>query len=159
MSLSKVLTAALSVFILVTVVTLVAKNMRPGARETAAGAASSERSSTSASGKDRVIVYCFHGKTRCPTCDLIENLTHDVVKSRFAEQLKDGSVEWRVVDFDSPGNEHFAKDYDLVATSVVVVQMRDGAQKSWKNLQEVWALVGDKQALGTMIEQEIRRLL
>lgn len=154
----KALTAVLVVFIGTSVVTLIAKGLRQDSPPTSATAVSDDQAA-SASRPDRVVVYYFHGKVRCPTCQMIETYAHEAVESRFPGELKDGRVQWKMVGYEEPGNDHFAKDYALVASSVVVVEFRGGVQKNWKNLEQVWGLVGNKQAFGAMVEQEIRRCL
>jgi len=64
-----------------------------------------------------------------------------------------------VVDFEQPGNEHFAKEFELAAPSVVLVELHDGARRKWKNLPEVWELVGDKPAFLDFLQKEVRTFL
>ena len=108
---------------------------------------------------DGVVAYYFHGKTRCVTCNTIEAYASQAVESNFAEQIKGGSLEWRVVNFELPSNEHFAKEYELIASSVVLVRIKDGSQQEWKNLDRVWELVGDRESFLKYVEEETRVLL
>ena len=100
--------------------------------------------------------YYFHGKVRCPACRNVEAYAREAVGTGFAEQQRDGRVEWKVIDYEAQGNEHFAKDYQLVAASLVLVEMRESAPKRWKNLKEVWKLAENKQALVALVQDEIR---
>ncbi len=75
---------------------------------------------------DCLIVYCFRGKVRCQACNAVEAAARQAVRRGFLEPLKQGRLQWRVVDYQQPGNEHFAAEYQLVASSVVLVQLRDG---------------------------------
>lgn len=92
----------------------------------------------SESGKAQVVVYYFHGNARCPDCENIERYAQEAVALGFPKELNDGQIEWRVVNYNLPENEHFRNDYELVAPSVVLV--RRGTQ-SYENLAEVWPLV------------------
>ena len=101
-----------------------------------------------------ILVYYFHGTTRCATCRTIEAYAHETVASAFAAELKAGSLEWTVVNVDEPANQHFIRDFQLYTRSVVVVDAKD--PKRFKVLDRVWQLVGDKAAFQKYVEQEIR---
>ena len=148
MSVKKACTAALLSFVAASVVMLAVKNVRPGPPS----AAAQDR-------RDRLVVYYFHGHVRCPPCEHIEAYAHEAVTGSFADELGDGRIEWKAVDFEEPASEHFAREFELIATTVVLVEMRDGSPKRWKNLQEVWEMVDDKPAFMEFVEKEIRAFL
>ncbi|HYN01822.1 MAG TPA: nitrophenyl compound nitroreductase subunit ArsF family protein [Vicinamibacteria bacterium] len=101
-----------------------------------------------------ILVYYFHGTTRCATCKTIEAYAHETVATAFAAELKAGSLEWKLVNVDEPASQHFVRDYQLYTRSVVVVDAKD--PKRFKVLDRVWQLVGDKAAFQKYVEQEIR---
>lgn len=107
----------------------------------------------------KVIAYYFHGTRRCATCQTIEAYAEESLKASFLEELEKETLEWRVVNVEEPGQEHFVKDYELSTRSVVLVRMLDGKQESWKNLGRVWELVRDKEAFFTYIHDETRSFL
>jgi hypothetical protein len=148
MSIKKACTIALLMFVAASLVVLAAKSLREGSL-----AAKIENHG------DRLIVYYFHGKARCPPCEKIETYAHEAVAGSFAAELSDGRIEWKAVDFEEPANEHFVKDFDLIASTVVLVEMRGGATKNWKNLQEVWNLLDDKPAFLEFVQKEVRAFL
>ena len=106
-----------------------------------------------------VVAYYFHGNFRCPTCRKIEALSREAVESGFPEDLKAGRIEWRAINVEEPGNEHFIQDYQLFSKSLVLVAKEGEKQTRWKNLQEVWTLVGDKEAFIKYVRDEIRAYL
>jgi hypothetical protein len=157
MNVKNLTTAALLVFVILCVVVLAARALRP---EPAGGDSDPASSPLAANVQGRkLIVYYFHGDLRCPTCESIEAYAQDAVKTGFAEQLQDGRIEWRVVNYDAPPNEHFRKDFDLVASSVVLVNVIDGQQHDWKILDAVWTLVGDRKAFVEYVQGEVRAVL
>ncbi len=106
------------------------------------------------------VVYYFHGNQRCRTCMRIESATEQTVRSRFDKELKAKRLEWRVVNFDKPENEHVIKDYGLVAQSVVLVEYRGGKQVRFKNLDRVWRLIHeDDAAFEAYIRDELRAFM
>lgn len=102
----------------------------------------------------KVIVYYFHGEKRCPTCRKFETYTTELMKTAFTGQQQSGTLEFRVVNVDDPGNKHFIYDYELTTKSVVLADFRDGEQANWKNLDRIWELVGDKEIFMDYIKGE-----
>jgi hypothetical protein len=109
--------------------------------------------------QDGVIVYYLHGNTRCPTCRTIEAYAQEAVESGFADELKDRKIQWQVINYESPGNEHYATDYDVVAPNVVLAKFKGGKQVAWKGLPEVWEHVGDKPTFVDFVDTSLRKFL
>ena len=130
-----------------------ANRTSPGAVPTAATARA--KSQPGVSGRT-VVAYYFHGNFRCQTCRKIEALSREAVESGFPEDLKTGRLEWRVINVEETGNEHFVQDYQLFSKSLVLVEKKGSKQTRWKNLQEVWTLVGNKEAFTKYVQDEIR---
>ena len=108
---------------------------------------------------DGLVVYYFHSNTRCPTCEAIELQAHETVQKHFASQLSSGEVIWKVINYERPLGEPFAKTFDLDKASVVLARMKGGQVDKWKRLDEVWGLVGDKPAFAQYVREEIDRML
>jgi hypothetical protein len=145
------LTAALGLFVLAGGVVLAVRRMqRPPAGTDA----------TQAFGSGTKVVVCyFYGKDRCPVCDSIESYAREAVETGFPEKLQNGRLEWRSVNYEQPGNEHFAEHYKLVAPGVVLVAVRDGKPADWKSLPAVWMHVGDKPATIACVRKGVREFL
>ncbi|UCG50744.1 MAG: hypothetical protein JSW58_11105 [Candidatus Latescibacterota bacterium] len=105
-----------------------------------------EATTASESVDHRVIVYYFHGNKRCNTCRTIEAYAEEAIHLSFPDEIKTGKLEWRVINVDEPENEHYVKDYRLSTRSVVLVDMENGVQQKWDNLDQVWQLVRNKPA-------------
>ena len=104
-------------------------------------------------------VYYFHGNARCPSCYKIEAYTAETINSRFAEMLRNGSLSWQIVNIDEMANIHFISDYNLYTKSVVLVEMKDGKQVRWKNLERIWDLLKDQAQFAQYIEGEVKTFL
>jgi len=105
--------------------------------------------------RDVVTVTYFTTNARCPSCLKIEELARRAVETRFAEQLGEGRLEFRIINVDQPGNRHFIDDYQLVSKSVVVAKTLNGREESWVNLQDIWLLLGNEQALMDYVAQAV----
>lgn len=78
--------------------------------------------------KDRVEVIYFHGKQRCATCVAIENNTKELINSMFADELKKGTVVFKIVDISTPEGEAIADKYEVTWSSLYVNKWKDGRE-------------------------------
>ena len=106
-----------------------------------------------------VRVYYFRTNTRCASCKKIEAFTDEAVRGGFARELEAGEMTWEVVNIQEPGSEHFVKDYQLYAKSVVVVDTVGGHQVRWKNLARIWEMLDDRPAFARYVQDEVRQYL
>jgi hypothetical protein len=106
-----------------------------------------------------VVAYYFHGNLRCKTCRTIEAYSEEAIRSQFAVEFGSGRLAWRVVNVEEPENEHFVKDFELVTKSVVLVHYENGEVTRWKNLQQVWELVRDKEQFLDYVRSSTRKFL
>jgi len=106
-----------------------------------------------------VRVYYFHGNARCVSCRKIESLAGEAVRAAFSAEMKQGKVEWLVVNVEDPSNKHFIQDYKLYTKSVVVVDLLNGVQVRWKNLERVWELLLREDLFRQYVQGEVKSYL
>ena len=99
---------------------------------------------SSPEGNRKVNAYYFHGRVRCVSCLKIETLSRKAITEGFPKELKNGRLVFRDVNVEEPANRHFIDDFRLVSQSLVIVEIRDGRQVRWKNLEKVWALLNSE---------------
>lgn len=153
MTARSVLAAALGLFVLAAVVTIVVKETRR------TEAAPKTRAGAPAGGADtsrRVRVTYFITNTRCVSCYQIETLTEASLRAAFPNELATGVVEWRVVNTDEPEHAHFVNDYQLFTKSVIVSQTEGDVERRWKNLDRVWRLLDRPEELSAYVTAEVR---
>ena len=107
----------------------------------------------------KVIAYYFHTNTRCSTCIKIEQFSKEAIEQGFPDELKNGALEMRIVNYESPENRHFMQDYKLVSKSLILVNLVNGKQTKWTNLKLVWQLTGHKDAFLNYVRKEVRSYL
>ncbi len=107
----------------------------------------------------KVVAYYFHTNTRCSTCVKIEQYSHEAIEQGFPYELKNGTLDLRVVNYEQPENRHFIQDYKLVSKSLVLVNIVNGKQTRWTNLKMVWQLTGHKDAFLNYVRKEVRGYL
>ncbi len=109
--------------------------------------------------QDGVKVYYLHGNIRCPTCRTIEEYAREAVQTGFADEVQKGLVDWQVINYESPGYERYAIDYEVVAPTVVLARFQGGKQASWKALPEVWEYVGDKRTFVAFVQHSLQKFI
>lgn len=102
-------------------------------------------------------VYYLHATFRCVTCNTIEQMTRDLLDQQFGDALADGRIEWREVDFQE--DEVLAKQFDVIASCVVVARMRGETVLDYKRLDDVWTLLKDTPGFNTYVGDAIRLYL
>ncbi len=158
MKLKTVVSIVLLLFVAASIVALIVKQSGDSSA-TSPGAGAGVEATEAGSLSDGVIVYYFHGNMRCPTCNTLEAYSKEAVETLFADELNSGQVELQVVNYDESWNEHYLTDYDLSFQSLVLVEIKDGREVSYKNLDEIWDLVGNKQAYFEYVRSETNALL
>jgi len=107
----------------------------------------------------QVIAYYFHGTYRCITCRTIEQYSKEAIETGFGKELQAGKLKFMAVNVEEPDNRHFIQDYQLITKSLVLVDLQNGQQRSWKNLEQVWTYVRNKPAFIKYVQDEIKGLL
>ncbi len=87
----------------------------------------------------QVIVYAAHMTFRCPECNQIEWFTRELVESEFSEELADGRLVFRTVDYTR--DTAFARRYNIASSTIVVTRSDDD---QFQRLDDVWTKVRDK---------------
>lgn len=106
--------------------------------------------------KDAIVVYYFHGYYRCRTCLTIEAWTKEAIISGFPDDLKEGRLQFIVLNMQDPANEAYVKDFQLAYYIVVLERIKDGERKEWKKLEKIWDLLKDEDAFIKYVQDETR---
>ncbi|MEW6356426.1 MAG: nitrophenyl compound nitroreductase subunit ArsF family protein [Planctomycetota bacterium] len=110
-----------------------------------------------ASDGDKVIVYYMHASFRCVTCNEVEAMAEELLRTEFAEPLKTGRLEWKPVNFQE--NEQLARRYDVGGNMIVVARFRDGKELEHKRLDRVMDLVNNQDEFMSYVRKAIRDCL
>jgi thiol-disulfide isomerase/thioredoxin len=93
---------------------------------------------------DRVVAMYFHRTERCPTCQKVGSYAEEAVQKGFTQEVKKGTVEFHYVDFQDEKNAALTKGYKISGPALVIAQVRDHKVKQFKNLEEIWTKVQQK---------------
>jgi hypothetical protein len=137
----RLVTAALLLFVAATLGKLGLDAARAGGAEAAADAPA-----------DGVAAFYFHTNKRCTTCRNMEAWTAEALRAAFPADR----VAWRTVNFEEPEHAHYADEFELITSSVVLVRYADGARGDWQVLDEAWDLVGDRAEFQAYVTRSAR---
>jgi hypothetical protein len=166
-----IITIALLIFVGVSVVCVVIRELRPtpdgsGAMPETTPIVDAGESSPAAptglsfAGIHHAVIACyFHRSVRCKTCLAIENNAEAALLAAYPDAFASGEVQWRTVNFDKPEDEHFIEEYDLYTSSLVLIDVHDGAPRDWKMLEKVWDLVWEREAFDAYVRDAVRPYL
>lgn len=107
----------------------------------------------------RVIAYYFHGNFRCYTCHTMEQYSKEAIEANFKDALSSGKLEFKVVNTEERGNEHYVNDYQLYTKSLILSLLKDGKEIKSKNLTKIWEYVRDKQRFLNYVSEEVNNFL
>jgi len=106
-----------------------------------------------------IVAYYFHGTFRCPTCHKLEQYSKEAIETNFKDALASGKLEFKVVNVEDKGNEHYGNDYQLYTKSLILSLVKDGKQIKWINLDKIWEYVGNKQRFIDYVKSGVADLL
>jgi len=107
----------------------------------------------------KVIAYYFHGTMRCPTCHKLELYSKETIENNFKAELASGILEFKAINVENKGNEHFVNDYQLYTKSLVLSLVKSGKEVKSKNLVAIWELVGNKEKFSNYVKKEVTGFL
>ncbi len=106
--------------------------------------------------KDRVVAMYFHRTQRCPTCLKMGSYTQEAVKTGFAKQLKERTVELHEINFQDKKNSAFTKAYKITGPALIVARVADNKVAEFKNLKDIWTHLGDKKAFVKYVQEHVK---
>ena len=107
----------------------------------------------------KVIAYYFHGSFRCNTCTNMEKYSKEAIETNFKDALASGKLEFKAVNVEDRGNEHFVNDYKLYTKSLMLSLVKDGKEVKSKNLDKIWELARNKQKYIDYVTGEINEFI
>ncbi|OGR81346.1 MAG: hypothetical protein A2X32_11010 [Elusimicrobia bacterium GWC2_64_44] len=129
------------------------------ARPAAAAAHAAPVKASAGVSQNTAVVYYFYTNTRCASCTQLEAYTREAVETLLSAGYKGWRVEFKGVNVEEPGNEHFTQDYRLESKAVIVQKFSGGKPLDWVKLDKVWILLGDNAAFVNYVAAETRQAL
>ena len=108
---------------------------------------------------DRVVVMYFHRTQRCPTCLKMGSYSEEAVKTGFAQEIKEGKVEFHFIDFQDKKNEALTKGYQVGGPTLIIARVVENKIADRKNLKDMWTKVRDKAAFIEYVQSNVKDYL
>lgn len=107
----------------------------------------------------KVIAYYFHGTFRCYSCNMLEKYSKEAIETHFKDALASGRLEFKAVNVEDRGNEHFVTDYKLFTKSLILSLVKDGKEARYENLDKIWEYVRNKEKFTSYVAEKVRAFL
>jgi hypothetical protein len=111
------------------------------------------------SGENKVVVYYFHGTFRCLTCTKMEQYSREAIENNFKDELASGKLEFKTINVEGEGNEHFVSDYQLYTKTLILSLIRDGREVKNDNLDKIWEYSRNKQKFTDYVADELNKFM
>jgi hypothetical protein len=105
----------------------------------------------------KILAYYFHPTARCVTCRNIEAYSLEAIQEWEDKNKK--KVVWNELNIEDSLNEHYVGEYSLQFSSLVIVKYVGGQKNRWKNLDETWKLVNDKDSFKKYVIFELNQFI
>ena len=109
--------------------------------------------------ESQVWVTYYYTSYRCPTCKKLETYSRQAIEEGFPAELEEERIVFRTLNLDEPENSRYVEEYKLVTKSLIVSLNRNGKEIKWKNLPDIWKLVGDQEKFGEYVRRETQSFL
>jgi hypothetical protein len=107
----------------------------------------------------KIVAYYFHGSFRCSTCTNMEKYAKEAIGANFEDELSSGSLEFKAIDVEERGNEHFVDEYNLYTKTLILSLVKDGKEVRSKNLDKIWQFAGNKQKFIEYVTVEVNAFM
>lgn len=105
----------------------------------------------------KILAYYFHPTARCVTCRNIEAYSLEAINEW--EKKNGKKVIWQELNIEDSVNEHYVSEYNLEFSSLVIARYTEGRKDKWKNLEDTWKLVNDKESFKKYVTFELNQFV
>jgi hypothetical protein len=107
---------------------------------------------------DKLEVYYFHATARCYSCKTIGQYVRETMEQKYAEQIKNGKIDYREINVDLPENKEVARKYQASGSSLFINRIKNGEDNIESDMN-VWKLLGDETKFKSYLEDKINSYL
>ena len=108
---------------------------------------------------NQVVVYYFHRKFRCQSCEVLESTLLNTMQVTYSNQFGAGRLAMCIINVDDPENRHFLEQFQIISNSIVIVEKKSGVILRYKNLASIWDVAEDRDAITHLLRNEVAEFL
>ncbi len=109
--------------------------------------------------ENQVIVYYFHRKFRCQSCEVLESTLQNTLQITYSDHFGAGKLAMCIINVDDPENRHFLEQFEIFSNSIVIVEKKGGVISRYKNLESIWDISQDRDAITRLLQTEVAGFL
>lgn len=110
-------------------------------------------------GKNRVEILDFYGTHRCKTCIAIEANTKYTLDIAFKDEVANGTVVFKLINFDDDKNEKIVTEYLAYGTSLYLNVVKDGKEEHIDLSEFAFRMGNEKVEYSMELEKKIKEQL
>ncbi len=107
--------------------------------------------------KQKLMVFYCHSTFRCETCNKIEKMAKQLIETKYAQQLKNGEMQWNEFNFQK--NSDLSSAFDVSSSCVIVALQGETGYSSYKRLEQVWQLLEKPDEFNQYIIENVEEFL
>lgn len=109
--------------------------------------------------ENQVVVYYFHRKFRCRSCEVLESTLQKTLQASYAEHFGTGRLAMCVVNVDNPVNRHYLEKFEIFTNSVVIVEKKDGNVFRYEAVESIWDVPEDRDVISQLLRTAVDEFL
>jgi hypothetical protein len=108
---------------------------------------------------NQVVVYYFHRKFRCQSCEVLETTLQNTLQVTYADHFGAGRLAMCIINLDDPENMHYLEQFEIFSNSIIIVEKKSGIVSRYKNLESIWEVSEDRDAISHLLRTEVAGFL
>ncbi len=108
---------------------------------------------------NQVVVYYFHRKFRCQSCEILESTLMSTIQVTYSNHFGAGRLAMCIINVDDPENRFYLEQFEILGNSIVIVEKRGGVVSRYKNLESIWNVSEDRDAVTQLLRNEVAEFL
>ena len=104
---------------------------------------------------NQVVVYYFHRKFRCQSCEVLESTLMSTIQVTYSNHFGAGRLAMCIINVDDPENRFYLEQFEILGNSIVIVEKRGGVVSRYKNLESIWDVSEDRDAVTQLLRTEV----
>jgi len=108
---------------------------------------------------NQVVVYYFHRKFRCESCEVLESTLMNTMQVTYSDHFGAGRLAMCIINVDDPENRYYLEQFEILSNSIVIVEKKSGVILRYKNLESIWDVSEDRDAVTQLLQTEVSDFL
>ena len=105
------------------------------------------------------LLYYFNRKFRCQSCEVLESTLQNTLQITYADHFGAGRLAMCVINVDDPENRHYLEQFEIFSNSIVIVEKKSGNILRYKNIEAIWDVSEDREAITRVLKSEVDEFL